>query len=118
MTQTACAYPTAEWLTFKQTRELGGSIRKGEHGTHIFTQAGSSSRTRRHREMNAFAGNRLITTTEISVLTSAGGLLAETIESDSLFIDRNILRYSNSSNALTLSKTRYPNQQPYQNTLC
>jgi antirestriction protein ArdC len=36
MTQTACAYPTAEWLTFKQTRELGGGVRKGEHGTPIF----------------------------------------------------------------------------------
>jgi antirestriction protein ArdC len=36
MTQTACAYPTAEWLTFKQSRELGGSVRKGEHGTPVF----------------------------------------------------------------------------------
>jgi antirestriction protein ArdC len=34
--QAACAYPTAEWLTFKQARELGGKVRKGEHGSAIF----------------------------------------------------------------------------------
>jgi len=36
MRQTALAYPTAEWVTFKQARDLGGCVRKGEHGSPIF----------------------------------------------------------------------------------
>ncbi|MGS1016142.1 ArdC family protein [Allosphingosinicella humi] len=28
-------YPTQGWLTFKQARDLGGMVRKGEHGTAI-----------------------------------------------------------------------------------
>src|ERR1700686_509546 len=34
--QTALGYPTAEWVTFKQARDLGGTVRKGEHGAPIF----------------------------------------------------------------------------------
>lgn len=34
--QTAIGYPTAEWVTFKQARDLGGSVCKGEHGSPIF----------------------------------------------------------------------------------
>jgi antirestriction protein ArdC len=33
MTQTSEAYPTAEWLSFRQALHLGGKVRKGEHGT-------------------------------------------------------------------------------------
>lgn len=29
------AYPTAGWMTFKQARDLGGHVRKGEHGSMI-----------------------------------------------------------------------------------
>jgi antirestriction protein ArdC len=29
------AYPTAEWLTFKQALDLGGHVRKGEKSTHV-----------------------------------------------------------------------------------
>jgi len=36
MTQTIEAYPTAEWLSFRQALHLGGNVRKGEHGTPIF----------------------------------------------------------------------------------
>jgi antirestriction protein ArdC len=28
-------YPSPWWMTFKQALELGGNVRKGEHGTHI-----------------------------------------------------------------------------------
>ena len=36
MTQTACGYDTAEWITFKQAIDLGACVRKGEHGTPVF----------------------------------------------------------------------------------
>ena len=36
MNQTAFGYPTAEWVSFKQALEFGGSVRKGEHGVPIF----------------------------------------------------------------------------------
>jgi len=36
MTQTALAHPTAEWCTFQQTKALGASVRKGEHGTPVW----------------------------------------------------------------------------------
>jgi antirestriction protein ArdC len=36
MAQTAEAYPTNEWLSFRQAPQLGGNVRKGEHGTPIF----------------------------------------------------------------------------------
>jgi antirestriction protein ArdC len=35
MTQTSEAYPTAEWLSFRQALHLGGNVRTGEHGTPI-----------------------------------------------------------------------------------
>jgi antirestriction protein ArdC len=31
----AAGYPTPRYLTFKQAHELGGSVRKGEHGTKV-----------------------------------------------------------------------------------
>lgn len=33
------AYPTAEWCTFVQARELGGMVRKGEKGTPVWFMA-------------------------------------------------------------------------------
>src|ERR1700722_3612215 len=35
MTQAAFGYPTADFLTFVQAKELGANVRKGEHGTPI-----------------------------------------------------------------------------------
>jgi|GEM_PF-5545617 len=35
MTQTSEAYPTGEWLSFRQALHLGGNVRTGEHGTPI-----------------------------------------------------------------------------------
>lgn len=35
MTADASGYGSPYWLTFKQAKELGGSVRKGEHGTRI-----------------------------------------------------------------------------------
>jgi antirestriction protein ArdC len=35
LTQTIEAYPTADWLSFRQALHLGGNVRKGEHGTPI-----------------------------------------------------------------------------------
>ena len=35
MAQTAC-YRTPRFLTFKQALELGGNVRKGEHGTKVY----------------------------------------------------------------------------------
>lgn len=29
-------YTSSKWMTFKQAQELGGSVKKGERGTHIF----------------------------------------------------------------------------------
>jgi antirestriction protein ArdC len=36
MAQTALGYDTAEWMTFKQARDLDACVRKGEHGTAVF----------------------------------------------------------------------------------
>jgi len=36
MTQTIGGYPTAAWVSFRQALQLGGNVRKGEHGTPIF----------------------------------------------------------------------------------
>ncbi len=36
MAQTALGYETAEWMTFKQARDLDACVRKGEHGTPVF----------------------------------------------------------------------------------
>jgi antirestriction protein ArdC len=36
MQQASENYPTAEWLSFKQAIDLGGSVRKGEKGTPVF----------------------------------------------------------------------------------
>jgi antirestriction protein ArdC len=36
MAQTVDGYPTADWLSFRQALQLGGNVRKGEHGTPIF----------------------------------------------------------------------------------
>jgi antirestriction protein ArdC len=36
MVQTALGYETAEWMTFKQARDLDACVRKGEHGTPVF----------------------------------------------------------------------------------
>lgn len=35
MTQTVESYPTSLWLGFNQGKSLGGTVRKGEHGTHV-----------------------------------------------------------------------------------
>src|SRR5580704_13586024 len=32
----AAGYPTPRFLTFKQALELGGNVRKGEHGTKVY----------------------------------------------------------------------------------
>src|SRR3954464_13872021 len=46
----AAGYRTPRFLTFKQALELGGNVRKGEHGTKVFfRQATSSPRPRRER---------------------------------------------------------------------
>jgi antirestriction protein ArdC len=34
-TREECHYPTPEWMTFKQAREKGGYVRKGEKGTAV-----------------------------------------------------------------------------------
>lgn len=31
----AHGFPVQSWLTFRQARELGGTVRNGEHGTHV-----------------------------------------------------------------------------------
>jgi len=33
--QSAANYPTAQWLTFKQAKKLGGSVRKGEKSVYV-----------------------------------------------------------------------------------
>jgi antirestriction protein ArdC len=43
----AAGYRTPRFLTFKQALELGGNVRKGEHGTKgIFRQATAGTRPR------------------------------------------------------------------------
>lgn len=49
MAQTAFGYPTAEWVTFKQAISLGGSVRKGEHGTPVFYVSAFESKTETDR---------------------------------------------------------------------
>ncbi len=53
MAQTALAYPTAEWVTFKQARDLGGCVRKGEHGAPIFFVSAFESKTETDRNGDA-----------------------------------------------------------------
>jgi antirestriction protein ArdC len=46
----AAGYRTPRFLTFKQALELGGNVRKGEHGTKVlFREATPGSRQRRGR---------------------------------------------------------------------
>lgn len=35
MAQTACGYPTCEWMTYLPAKERGATVRRGEHGTPI-----------------------------------------------------------------------------------
>jgi hypothetical protein len=36
MDKSGSDYSSAEWLSFRQALDLGGNVRKGEHGTPIF----------------------------------------------------------------------------------
>ena len=45
----AAGYRTPRFLTFKQALELGGNVRKGEHGKGLFRQATAGPRPRRGR---------------------------------------------------------------------
>jgi antirestriction protein ArdC len=42
-------YSSEHWLTFKQATELGGSVQKGEHGTHI-TYWSTYNRKSKHKD--------------------------------------------------------------------
>ncbi len=42
-------YPSEYWMTFNQARNLGGSVKRGEHGTHI-TKWGTYNRKSKHTD--------------------------------------------------------------------
>ncbi len=53
---TSHGYPLNRWLTYRQASELGGQVRKGEHGTTVVfggcarsRPPPTSTRSRRHR---------------------------------------------------------------------
>ncbi len=50
-------YPSEYWMTFKQAQQLGGTVKRGEHGTHI-TKWGTYNRKSKNEETGEESSSR------------------------------------------------------------